>query len=117
MSSWSVFLQHTEELSQQVHQRVTDDNRARVIQNVQRLLAVRSELLPELSQPEDEEEKARVERVKSLDKDIQQMLDLLFGGLKREMRNVKRQKSSNQKYTNPYQSLSAYDGMFMDRKK
>lgn len=117
MSSWSVFLQHTVELSQQVNQKVTDDNRTEVIQKVQQLLTVRSKLLPQLPHPENEEEKAKVAKVKNLDVDINQKLEILFNGLKEEMRNMKRQKSSNQKYTNPYQSVASYDGMFMDRKK
>ncbi|MCP3028111.1 flagellar protein FliT [Halobacillus sp. A5] len=117
MSSWSVFLQYTEELSQQVNQKVKDDNRDEVIQEVQRLLKKRAQMLEGLPQPADEEEKAIVKQIMYLDVDINQKLEFLFNGLKMEMRHMKRQKSSNKKYTNPYESVASYDGMFMDRKK
>ncbi|WP_101843037.1 flagellar protein FliT [Halobacillus sp. Marseille-P3879] len=117
MSSWAVFLQYTEELSQQVNQKVKDENRSQVIQEVQRLLEERAKLLKDLPQPADNEEKEMVKQVMRLGLDINQKLEFLFKDLKVEMRHMKQQKSSNQKYTNPYHSVASYDGMFMDRKK
>ncbi|MFC7063344.1 flagellar protein FliT [Halobacillus seohaensis] len=117
MEIWQQFLSITERLSQKVNQKVTDDNREQVIVDVQQLLDQRSDLINQLPQPETESEKSTVQRVMELDLDINQKLEFLFDGLKGELRNMRKQKSSNQRYTNPYQSVASYDGMFMDRKK
>ncbi|MCP3031422.1 flagellar protein FliT [Halobacillus sp. A1] len=114
---WQHFLTITELLSKEVNRKVTDDNRQEVVQEIQRLLGERSAIIQQLPQPQTNKEKEIVQTVMSLDLDINQKLEFLFNGLKVELRQMRRQKSSTQRYMNPYQSVSSFDGMFMDRKK
>ncbi|WP_390216766.1 flagellar protein FliT [Halobacillus campisalis] len=114
---WRQFLTITELLSKEVNRKVTDDNRQEVVQEIQRLLGERSAIIQQLPQPQTNQDKEIVQTVMSLDLDINQKLEFLFNGLKVELRQMRRQKSSTQRYTNPYQSVSSYDGMFLDRKK
>ncbi|CDQ19216.1 flagellar protein FliT [Halobacillus karajensis] len=116
MGAWQEFLRITAALDEVVHQPVSDHNRASVIENIDKLLETRANLLPKLKTPSKEEE-TLVKEVKQRDLKINQKLELLFDRLKRDMRNNKKQKSSKQRYVNPYQSVSSYDGIYVDHKK
>jgi flagellar protein FliT len=116
MGAWSEFLRVTIKLDDAVHQQVDERNRAAVIAEVEEHLATRESMIELLEQP-TESEKALVKEVQKRDLEINQKLEFLFDGLKRDMRNAKKQKSSKQRYVNPYQSVSGYDGMYLDHKK
>ncbi|MGV2621487.1 UNVERIFIED_CONTAM: flagellar protein FliT [Halobacillus marinus] len=116
MCVWEQFLTVTKELKHTVEQPVTDQNRAGIIADIQKLLAKRDDLLPHLPQPSQSEQEL-VRAVGNHDLVINQKMEFLFEGLKRDMRNMKKQKKSKQSYTNPYQSISGYDGMYLDHKK
>lgn len=116
MSVWRQYLTLTVKLDEAVHQPVTEKNRATVIEQVEEYLNKRALLLEKLEQPSDEEKELLVD-VKRRDLKINQKLEFLFDGLKRDMRNMKKQKSSKQRYVNPYQSVSGFDGMYLDHKK
>ncbi|WP_232324889.1 flagellar protein FliT [Halobacillus mangrovi] len=107
----------TTELDKIVHQPISDSNRADLLDRVDVLLDKRQSLMGELTQPSTDEEREMIEKVKRLDVKVNQKLEFLLTDLKRDMRNNKKQKSSNQRYTNPYQNVSSYDGMFFDHKK
>ncbi|KHE67542.1 flagellar protein FliT [Halobacillus sp. BBL2006] len=117
MSAWQEFLTLTKELDEVIHQPVSEKNRANVLDRVDVLLDKRQALMGELTQPTSDQERAVIEEVKKRDLKINQKLEFLFTDLKKDMRNNKKQKSSKQRYTNPYQSVSNYDGMFFDHKK
>jgi len=114
---WKQFYDLTLQLDEKVHETVTEKNRAEMVAYVEGILAERSALLPKLPQPENEGERALIADVLQKDIKINQKLEFLFEGLKRDMRNMKKQKSSKQRYANPYQSVSNYDGMYVDHKK
>ncbi len=92
-------------------------DREKMIKDAQELLAERELILQEVKAPYTEEENEIGQRLIPIDKKIEQKLNHLFTNLKVEMRSVKRQKSSNQKYTNPYKNASNFDGTFLDKKK
>ncbi|SFF68087.1 flagellar protein FliT [Halobacillus alkaliphilus] len=117
MTVWKQFYDLTQELEEKVHQTVTEKNRGEIVAYVEEILAERSALLHKLPQPESEGERALIADVLQKDIKINQKLEFLFDGLKRDMRNMKKQKSSKQRYANPYQSVSNYDGMYVDHKK
>ncbi|MGP4061274.1 flagellar protein FliT [Halobacillus sp. H74] len=116
MSVWTEFSSITKKLDEVVHQQVTEKNRTAVIDEVEVLLEKRASMLENLPEP-SREEKPLVKDVLQRDLKINQKLEFLFDGLKGDMRNMKKQKSSKQRYINPYQSVSGYDGMYLDHKK
>lgn len=113
MASWQQFLTITKELDELVHSK---EKRSDVVSHLERLLDQRETMMRELEQP-TEEEKPLLEEIKKRDLKINQKLEFLFNDLKRDMRNNKKQKASKKQYTNPYQNVSSYDGMFLDSKK
>ncbi|MCA1011241.1 flagellar protein FliT [Halobacillus halophilus] len=117
MTVWEQFYELTQQLEEKVHQTVTEKNRAEMVAYVEGILAERSALLLKLPQPESEAEREMIAEVLHKDVKINQKLEFLFNGLKRDMRNMKKQKSSKQRYANPYQNVSNYDGMYLDHKK
>ncbi|MGR9048807.1 flagellar protein FliT [Halobacillus faecis] len=116
MGVWTEFTSITEKLDEVVHQPVNEKNRTAVLEEVETLLDKRAAMLEQLSEP-SQEEKAMVREVIKRDLKINQKLEFLFDRLKSDMRNAKKQKSSKQRYVNPYQSVSGYDGMYLDHKK
>ncbi|UOQ95616.1 flagellar protein FliT [Halobacillus shinanisalinarum] len=114
---WEQFALVTAQLDETVHQKVTDQNRKDVLEEVEKLLDQREQFLTKLPQPQTSEEQAVIERIIKREPTLNQKLEFLLNDLKVDLRNMKKQKSSKQRYTNPYQSVSAYDGMFMDHKK
>ncbi|WP_226580589.1 flagellar protein FliT [Halobacillus litoralis] len=117
MTAWNEFLTVTEELNEVIHQPVTEKNRTDIINRITNLLANREELLEVLPQPEHDEQRAVIQKVKEMDLQINQKLGLIMVDLKKDIRNVKKQPSTKQRYVNPYKSVSTYDGMYVDHKK
>ncbi|MBN8235330.1 flagellar protein FliT [Halobacillus kuroshimensis] len=113
---WQTFLTLTKELEEMVHQ-PSSQTRSQRMEHINDLLEKRQKLLSKLPQPSTDEEKAIVQEVKKRDLVINQKMEFLLMDLKNQMRNNKKQKSSKQRYINPYQSVSTYDGMYLDHKK
>ncbi|HLR52080.1 MAG TPA: flagellar protein FliT [Candidatus Avamphibacillus sp.] len=107
----------TKQMEKVVNQEITAENREQVIQTINQLVEQRGMYMKDIIPPYTEAEKAMGEKLIILNKQIQEQLDLLFENLKKEMRQVKKQKKSNQSYINPYQKVQTMDGMFMDQKK
>ncbi|MYL49169.1 flagellar protein FliT [Halobacillus litoralis] len=116
MSDWTDFLSITKELDELVHRPIHEKNRAAIVEQVDVLLDKREAMLRGLPQPSPEE-KELVQQIIQSDLKVNQKLEFLFDGLKRDMRNMKKQKASKQRYTNPYKSVSGYDGTYVDHKK
>ncbi|WP_079527188.1 flagellar protein FliT [Halobacillus hunanensis] len=117
MTVWAQFASITQQLDELVQQKVTNQNREAMITQVDELLEGREQLLPELRKPQSSSEQAIVDQVLQREPSINQRLELMLNELKVDLRNMKKQRSSKQRYTNPYKSVSSYDGMFMDHKK
>ncbi|MCA1021264.1 flagellar protein FliT [Halobacillus litoralis] len=114
---WQAFLTRTKELEEMFHQSSSSMTRSQRMERIEDLLEQRQALLSKLPQPSTDEEKAIVQEVKKRDLVINQKMEFLLMDLKNQMRNNKKQKSSKQRYINPYQSVSTYDGMYLDHKK
>src|SRR5699024_3778677 len=106
----------TKQLKIVVSQQITAENREQVIQTINQLVEQRGMYMKEIVPPYTEAEKAMGEELIIINKQIQDQLDKLFEGLKKEMRQIKKQKKSNQSYINPYKKVQTMDGMFLDRK-
>lgn len=107
----------TLELFETVDQATKAKERETAITKVTELLDQREALLQEMKEPFTAEELAIGKELLPMEEKIQQRMQLLFNDLKMDMRAVKKQKSTNQKYRNPYKDLANFDGTFLDKKK
>lgn len=107
----------TIKLRELLDQPVKETNREEIIAGVQLLLNERELVIKDIVKPYTEEEMIIGKKIIPIDQEIQKKTEQLFTQLKTEIRNVKKQKVSNQKYADPYQSLANYDGAFLDKKK
>lgn len=114
-------LQQTYEITLQLasvlDQDITPQNREAIIFEVHELIEARAVSMEQLQPPFSEEETKIGKALVTMNSTIQAQLEQLFSELKEEMRQVKKQKKSNRNYTNPYKSVQALDGMFLDSKQ
>lgn len=92
------------------------DQRDELITLVEQLLSERQLLLDDLKGPFSEEEMELGQRIVEFNKVIDEKLPHFKQAIQADMNKVKKQKTSNEKYTNPYKNVSL-DGMFFDKKK
>jgi len=107
----------TSELYDLVHIPPSSDEREEVIEKVNELLDQREKLLDGMEGPYSDDEKRLGKEILHMNETIQVQVQSLMKQVKMDMANVKKQKTTNQKYTNPYQNLNNFDGMFLDKKK
>ncbi|MGJ9457619.1 flagellar protein FliT [Oceanobacillus sp. CF4.6] len=100
-----------------LEQDITAKSRESVIEELNNLILNRGVYMEKLKPPYLEEEKKIGKELLLINNEIQKKMQILFAELKLEMRQVKKQKKSNQSYTNPYKHVQTIDGMFMDSKK
>ena len=85
------------------------------IEKIQSLLDQREELLKSIQPPFSQQEKELGKQLVELDQQVKQ----LFGNKNRHSARSQKcpmKKESNQKYTNPYESMPV-DGLFYDKQK
>jgi len=107
----------TQQLEDILNKDINGVNREKVIEGVNALVEKRGKYMRDLKPPYTEAEEATGQKLLALNQSIQEKLTYLFEDLKSEMKQVKRQKKSNQSYANPYENMSAIDGIFMDLKE
>lgn len=107
----------TNKIKTLLDQNITAKSRESVIEELNDLIEKRGNYMEKLTPPYTEEEKEIGKELVMMNNHIQKKMHLLFAELKLEMKQVKKQKKSNQSYTNPYKNVHTMDGMFMDSKK
>lgn len=107
----------TDEFVQLLEKPVSAKDRDQLLEEINRFLDQRDHLLKEIKAPFSEEESDLVTTIMEKDKEIQLKLDHLFLTLKSELRDVKKQKSSSEKYLDPYRNIATHDGSYWDKKK
>lgn len=107
----------TEEMMELVSNNITSKERESVIEKLNELLLQREKLLHSISEPYSMEEKQLSKRLIPLNKQVHIEMEKIFTKLKKEMKQMQKRKSSNQRYVNPYRNVQVMDGMYMDRKK
>ncbi|MCT2537271.1 flagellar protein FliT [Aquibacillus koreensis] len=95
----------------------SEDQREEKIEKINHLLQEREEILKEVKPPYTDAEKQIGRHLLPINQEIDDKLQSVFFEIKKDMATMKKKKSSNTKYTNPYKNLSNYDGMFLDHKK
>lgn len=107
----------TEQLLQLVAKPVVKDQRDELIDQITSLLEKREQLLPGVQAPFSEEDKLFSQQII----DWNQVITAKFTDIKQQIQldmiQLKKSKSSNQQYINPYQSVSTSDGRFYDKRK
>jgi flagellar protein FliT len=107
----------TEQLFQLVSQPVTKDNRDECIQQITSLLEKREQLLTDVHPPFATNEKQLFQQIIDWNEVITTKFVEIKQHIQHDMIQLKKTKSSNQQYVNPYQNVSATDGMFYDKRK
>ncbi|MDC3416135.1 flagellar protein FliT [Aquibacillus salsiterrae] len=107
----------TVQLQRILSKEVVEGERDATLEQINVLLDEREQQLNIVQPPFSEDEQEVGEKLLPINQDIQVKMDELFSQIKQDVKSIKTQKRSNQTYTNPYQSLSNYDGMFLDHKK
>lgn len=117
MNRLDPILKVTLELKMLLEQDISAKNRESFIAEISRIIENREQLLKRIVPPYSDSEKRTGKQLVRLNELIQKNLNALFTELKKEMKQLKKQKKSNRTYTNPYKNLQTVDGMFMDSKK
>lgn len=115
MDSLAAFIKKTKEIHKHLEKVYKVDERDSFIEELQQLLNERGQLLKELPDLSHLHQDLKEEFVK-LERDIQHMLANEQSKIKQDLKTLQQQKKQNNKYADPYGSISA-DGMFLDKKK
>jgi len=116
MSRLQELYQITKKLEKLFEQTITSKNRESIIEEISYLIDQRGKYMDQLTPPYTETEKKLGKEIVHLNRTIEKEMNKIFRDLKREMQQMKIQKKSNQSYMNPFKSVQALDGMYMDSK-
>ncbi len=94
----------------------TSEERDSVIPTIEELLESRQNIIEKVSPPYTDGEKQLGAEVVKLNKVIDEKLAQLKQEIQLDLNQLKKTKTSTNKYTNPYESVSS-DGMFFDKRK
>ena len=86
------------------------------IEKIQNLLDQREALLKSIQPPFSQAEQELGKQLVELNQQVEQLLQKQKQEIQQDIKQLHIQKESNQKYTNPYESLSI-DGVFYDKRK
>lgn len=106
----------TKQLNKVLQLPVDSTNREEIIKKVNELINQRGTYLKDVTPPYTEEEKQLGSEIVTLNNQIEKQMKLIFNSLKQEMKQTKKQKSTNESYVNPYGDMNTADGMFLDNK-
>ena len=84
------------------------------IERIQSLLDQREELLKSIQPPFTQQEKELGKQLVELDQSVNQLLQKQKREIQQDLKRLHMKKESNQKYTNPYESMPV-DGLFYDK--
>ena len=86
------------------------------INKIQSLLNQREELLKLIQPPFSPQEKELGKQLLKLDQQVKGLMGKQKIDIMQDMQSARMKKQSNQKYTNPYESMGV-DGIFFDKQK
>ncbi|MFB6468946.1 flagellar protein FliT [Cytobacillus sp. Hz8] len=111
------FYQYTSELIEILEKSVQPEERDGRIERVQQLLNLRETTMREIKKPLNQEDQAMMQKIFALNQKLSNLLEKQKRQIQLDIKGLKQKKVSTNKYVNPYQKLSASDGMFYDRRK
>lgn len=80
-------------------------------------LATREGLMKLIKPPFSTEEEQLGKQLIALEQKLQRLLEIEKSGIQHDMLTLKKQKETNKKYTDPYESLVTVEGGFYDKRK
>ena len=107
----------TEELFHLVSKPVEKEERDACIQKITSLLENREQFITDVCPPFATNERERFQQIVLWNESITKRFAEIKQHVQKDMIQLKKAKSSNQQYVNPYQNLSTSDGMFYDKRK
>lgn len=87
------------------------------IEQTAKLLSAREGLMKQMKPPFSSEEEKLGRQLIALNQKLQKLLETEKSGIQRDMLILKKQKETNKKYTDPYESLVTVEGGFYDKRK
>lgn len=117
MSSIQDVYQITEQLVQLVENPIPKDNRDDFIEKITLLLSEREYVMAGVEKPVTGKEKELANKINSWNETIIENFKMIQKQIQQDMMQLKKTKTSNNQYTNPYQQLSVSDGMYYDKRK
>ena len=114
MKSIQAFQNVTNELIELLQQEKSD--RDERIEKIQSLLNQREELLKSIQPPFSPQEKELGKQLVEQDQLVKQLMGKQKIDIMQDMKSARMKKQSNQKYTNPYESIGV-DGVFFDKNR
>ena len=113
MEAIQAFLNETNQLIELLK----EDKRGRDgrVEEIQSFLDRREELLKEIQPPFTQQEKELGKQLVELDRLVKPLLQKQMQEIQKDIKQLHMKKESNQKYTNPYESMPV-DGLFYDKK-
>jgi len=95
------------------------EKRNEYIQEIEKLLDERGKLIESLVQEniQLDENNPNDSMLTKLDRGIQDRLEQVMEGLKKDLRNIQTAKKHEQQYMNPYANVQVMDGRYYDKKK
>ncbi|MGM0876468.1 MAG: flagellar protein FliT [Bacillota bacterium] len=107
----------TEQLFQLVSQPIAKEARDESIQKITSLLDHRDQLLTDVHPPFAANEKQLFQQIVTWNEGITKRFSEIKQQIQQDMMQLKKTKTSNQQYVNPYQDVSTTDGMYYDKRK
>lgn len=117
MSSVQEIYGITERLLNLVEKPIELEQRDDIILKITSLLEEREELLENCNAPYTEVEKSLGKQIVQWNSVVMGRFEELKSQIQRDMMQLKKTKSTNSQYVNPYQGVSTSDGMFYDKRK
>ncbi|MED4402781.1 flagellar protein FliT [Metabacillus fastidiosus] len=106
----------TEKLFHLVENEVKAEDRDELIEEISSLLDEREDLLKDVVPPFTEEEQLKGKQIVLWNERINSEFIKIKAEVQKSISNLKKTKTTTQKYVNPYQNTSL-DGMFYDKRK
>jgi flagellar protein FliT len=107
----------TEQLFELVSKPFEKEERDACIQQITSLLDKREQLITDVRPPFATNEREQFQQIVLWNESITKRFAEIKQHIQKDMMQLKKTKSSNQQYVNPYQNLSTSDGMFYDKRK
>ncbi|SHF89106.1 flagellar protein FliT [Ornithinibacillus halophilus] len=107
----------TVEIEHSLNKEIDSSDREALINHINQLIEKRGIYMEEATDPFTDEEIKLGKEVVRMNQRIQPKMDAIFLEIKKEIKQMKKKKTSNKNYVNPYQSVQTMDGMFLDKKK
>lgn len=116
MSAVKTLYLASKELYDLLQESSKNDHRETIISKIEELLESRQKLINQVKPPYTSDEKLLGAEVVKLNKVIDEKLALMKEDIQLDINQLKKTKTSTNKYTNPYESVSL-DGVFFDKRK